>query len=169
MKLYYLKAFVLVVIAALFVMGLAASARAGDDNALKIPRFVSLGKDEIFARTGPSLNYPIRWVYKRRGLPVEIIMEYDTWRQIRDVDGGTAWVHQAMLSGHRTVAIKNKKGVLLRVSADDASSPVVQLDQWVIAGLESCSGKWCRIEISGFKGWAPRSDLWGVYASEEID
>lgn len=169
MKLYCLKAFILVMVAGLLCVGPAVPAPAGDDNALKVPRFVSLGKDEIFARTGPSLNYPIRWVYKRRGLPVEIIMEYDTWRQIRDVDGGTAWVHQAMLSGHRTVAIKNPKGVVLRVSADDTATPVVQLDKGVIAGLESCAGKWCRIEISGFKGWAPRSDLWGVYASEEID
>ena len=54
---------------------------------MPIPRFVSLRSDKVFARTGPALRYPIKWVYVRSGMPIEIIQEFDTWRKVRDIKG----------------------------------------------------------------------------------
>ena len=51
---------------------------------LKVPRFVSLRFGTVYLRTGPGRKYPIDWVYKRRGLPVEVIRDFDTWRRVRD-------------------------------------------------------------------------------------
>ena len=58
----------------------AAAQEAGDsakssESGLPLPRFVSLGANEVNLRTGPDRRYPITWVYKRRGMPVEIIQE----------------------------------------------------------------------------------------------
>ena len=58
---------------------------AYNSSGLKIPRFVSLKKNKVFVRTGPALRYPIKWVYKRNGLPVEIVKEFDTWRKVKDL------------------------------------------------------------------------------------
>ena len=67
---------------------IAAPAWAEDDpkegSGLPLPRFASLKSDSVFARTGPSMDYPIRWIYKREGLPVEIVQEFDVWRKIKD-------------------------------------------------------------------------------------
>lgn len=141
---------------------------AADDSAAKLPRFASLSKDEIFVRTGPALQYPIRWVYQKRGIPVEIVREYDTWRQIRDIDGSIGWVHHAMLSSYRNAIVNAKDGVTLKKSNDSDSTDVVRLEKGVIVAIDVCQEGWCRVKISGFKGWTLRAALWGVYAGEEI-
>lgn len=146
----------------------SVSVQAEGDSASRLPRFASLSKDEIFVRTGPSLQYPIRWTYKKRGLPVEIIREYDTWRQIRDIDGGMGWVHHAMLSGYRNGIVQVKEGVTLRKSSDPVSLEIVRLEYGVLVAIDKCEQVHCRVKISGFKGWLPRTALWGVYEKEEI-
>lgn len=147
---------------------LAPPARA-EEEARKLPRFVSLAKEEIFVRTGPSLQYPIRWVYQKRGLPVEVIREYDTWRQVRDQDGSIGWVHHAMLSALRSAVVRMPEGVTVTASENATAAPVVRLDPGVIVGLKSCVPAWCRVQISGFTGWVPRTALWGIYPDEQID
>lgn len=146
----------------------SASVRADDDSNKRLPRFATLGKDEVFVRTGPALQYPIKWVYNKRGLPVEIIREYETWRQVRDIDGTDGWVHHAMLSGYRNAIIQSKNDVTLLKKPDAGAAPVVRLESGVIVTLDECQPAWCRVGISGFKGWTLRSTLWGVDASEQI-
>jgi SH3-like domain-containing protein len=160
--------FLLAFITVLMALTWSFDSRADQPAVLDAARFASLNKDEIFVRTGPSLQYPIRWVYRKRGLPVEIIREYDTWRQIRDFDGSTGWVHQAMLSGNRRVIIKARPDTAVRSRPNMTGSVLVRLDTGVVAHVLACKDEWCQLRISGFKGWAPRKDLWGIYPSENF-
>ena len=75
------------------------------NSGLPLPRFVSLRADEVNMRTGPGVQYPVEWVYKRQGLPAEIIAEFGTWRKVRDWQGTQGWIHQSMLSGKRNFII----------------------------------------------------------------
>ena len=61
-------------------------------SGLALPRFVSLKVDRVNLRQGPGTDYPTAWVYHRAGLPVEILKEFEGWRQIRDADGAVGWV-----------------------------------------------------------------------------
>ena len=61
-------------------------------SGLPIPRFASLKSDEVNVRTGPGSRYPIDWVFKRKGMPVEIVAEFENWRKIRDWQGAGGWV-----------------------------------------------------------------------------
>jgi SH3-like domain-containing protein len=152
----------------LICIGLMTAAPVFAEESPKLPRFASLKNDEIFVRTGPALQYPIRWVYKKRGLPVEIVKEYDTWRQIRDFDGGVGWVHQAMLSPYRSAIIIAKDGITALVKPEQNAGSVVKLDRGVVAAIDECEPAWCEVRISGFRGWVPRAELWGIYPGEEI-
>jgi SH3-like domain-containing protein len=136
-------------------------------SSLPIPRFVSLRTDPINLRTGPGVRYPVDWVYVRRRLPVEIIAEFDTWRQIRDPDGTEGWVHQTMLSGRRTAVIKVPSGVLRREGSDTAAV-IAHLEKGVIVAVQRCpaSTDYCRIEVNGIQGWLKRDQVWGVYPTE---
>src|SRR5690606_13563935 len=58
-----------------------------------IPRFVSLASDEVNVRTGQGPKYPVKWVYTTKNRPVEVILEYDAWRKVKDMDGEQGWVH----------------------------------------------------------------------------
>src|SRR5476649_1199442 len=49
-------------------------------SGLPIPRFASLRSDEVNVRTGPGTRYPVDWVFKRKGMPIEIVAEYENWR-----------------------------------------------------------------------------------------
>ena len=132
---------------------------------LPVPRFVTLGTDEVNVRKGPGTRYPISIVIKRDGLPVEITREYDVWRQIRDIDGDGGWVHKQMVSGRRAVIVKGHT-TALHEEADDNSRPVVKLEPGVIASLHTCKGNWCSVKAQTYSGWIKKSDIWGVYPDE---
>lgn len=140
-----------------------------NSSGLPIPRFITLRSDKVFVRTGPALRYPIKWIFVRDGMPVEIIQEFDTWRKIRDIKGDEGWVHQSLLSGKRNAVVTAEKGtVVLRKPASDAK-PVALLEQNVQVSLLQCHQDWCRVEAGGFSGWTQRNSLYGVYADEELD
>lgn len=134
---------------------------------LPVPRFVTLGPEEVNLRTGPGIRYPIRLVIRKQGLPVEVIREFDVWRQIRDKDGDEGWVHKSMLSGRRSAVTIGSTQVLLR-KPDESARPVVRLEPGVIATLDKCEAVWCRLAVGGYDGWIKRDVIWGVYADEEF-
>lgn len=156
----------------LILMVLACPALAEDDpkegSGLPLPRFASLKSDNVFVRTGPSTDYPIRWVYKREGLPVEIVQEFDVWRKIKDPDGEIGWVHKILLSGTRTAIIETKDPVMAW-GDDDGTSPVAKLENRVIATVSECNEKFCKLELMPFQGWVEKKFLWGVYPSEILN
>ncbi|MDA5194626.1 SH3 domain-containing protein [Govanella unica] len=142
----------------------AEDTRVGNSG-LPVPRMVSLGAQEINMRSGPGTRYPIKWVYTRKSLPVQVEAEFDIWRKIRDRDGESGWVHGSMLSGRRTVEIRGHDGsaiTVLRDKASDQSNAVLRAESGVIAELIECADDWCRLRIDGKKGWAPRQSLWGL-------
>jgi len=137
-------------------------------SGLPIPRFASLRSDEVNVRTGPGTRYPVDWVFKRKGMPVEIVAEYEVWRKIRDWQGASGWVHQSLLTGKRTFIVPNKPVSLHRTPTPSAEV-VAKLEPEVTGEIRSCQGDWCRVSAQGVTGWLARSDFWGVYRAEPIN
>lgn len=142
---------------------------AKSSSGLPIPRYVSLADEKVIMRTGPGLRYPIKWIYQRQNLPVEVIQEFDTWRKVRDIDGDDGWVHQSLLTGIRTVMVKGENPVSLYREADDGSAVLARFEPGVVARATSCAGAWCEITSGGYSGFAQRKFLWGIYDSEDFD
>lgn len=138
-------------------------------SGLPLPRFVSISSDKAFVRSGPAPRYPIKWVYKKDGLPVEIIQEFDVWRKVRDNAGDEGWINKALLSDRRSVIIRGDQIVDMREDAAASSRVMARMEPGVIARLQKCEGGWCRLSVGGFEGWAERKALWGVYPQETID
>lgn len=138
-------------------------------SGLPIPRFVSLADEKVIMRTGPGLRYPIKWVYQRQKLPVEVIQEFDTWRKVRDIDGDDGWVHQSLLTGIRTVMVKGEKEMPLHKEPESGSPVIARFETGVVARAKVCASNWCEIESGGYSGWAQRKFLWGIYDSEDFD
>lgn len=146
----------------LFAAGLGfAAPGAGAQSGLPLPRYVSLQADKVNVRTGPGVRYPVEWVLVKRGIPVEIVAEFEHWRKIRDWQGTEGWVHQSLLSGERTAIVMDEVRILHR-GADEASAAVAKLEPGVVGRLLSCEGDWCRLEVAGFRGWIQRAGLWGA-------
>jgi SH3-like domain-containing protein len=150
-------------------LALPAWASEGTNSGLPIPRFVALKSDETNIRTGPGTRYPIQWIYRRAGMPVEVVEEFDLWRKVRDMDGTSGWVHKTMVVGKRTVMIKGSETRVVRIDADARAKPILKLEPSVIASVLECMPDWCRIQISGRKGWIEKQYLWGAYKDEVFD
>nr|WP_290980624.1 SH3 domain-containing protein [Hyphomicrobium sp.] len=154
--------------------GMADDAPAVTGSGLPVPRFVSLKSDRVNLRNGPGTDYPTGWVYRRAGLPVEVIKEFETWRQVRDAEGATGWVLQSLLSGRRTGLVlpwERKSGSpppLVPIMAGDSerSGVVAKVEAGVIADLHSCDGRWCRVTVDQYSGFVEQKKLWGVYEGE---
>jgi SH3-like domain-containing protein len=142
-----------------FTAQVAAAERA-------LPRFVSLRADKVNVRAGPGVQYPVVWVFVRRGLPVEIVAEFDLWRKIRDREGVEGWVHRSLLAGTRAVIVTGDTHVLFR-DPDAGSAPVAQVEAGVVARLLACTVGWCRVKAASHRGWIERAYLWGVYPNEQ--
>ncbi len=143
---------------------LQANAQESRNN-LPLPRWAALSSKEVNLRLGPGERYPIDWVIKERGLPVEIQKEFENWRQIKLQDGTVGWVHRIMLSGSRNAMIVADKQLLYRQPT--STSPVqARLEKNVLVKIDKCLKTWCFLEVQGFEGWAPKQALWGVYPHE---
>lgn len=153
----------------LFGTTLPAIAETGRVTGLQLPRFVSLRPNEVNLRAGPGLRYPIQWVYQRANMPVEVIGEFETWRQIRDWQGTTGWVHEVMIQAQRTARITGNEPRLLRREPETGANPVAMLEPGVIGKLEICRNSWCQIRVEGHSGWLPRSHFYGIYAGETLE
>ena len=151
-----------------FLLGIAGHAYTEESAPpLPVPRFVTLGTDEVNVRTGPGLRYPIKFIFNKEGFPVEIIKEFDVWRQIGSRDGDEGWVHKSLLSGKRAVIITGHIQTLFK-SPDNGTKPVVRLEPGVIAILDRCDNEWCYLSVASYKGWMKRESLWGVYPDEKF-
>lgn len=146
--------------------------RTGRETGLPIPRFVSLKAQSARMRIGPSFENPVKWLYTAPGLPMEIIEEYGNWRQVRDCDGISGWMHRSLLSARRTaiVAPWKVKPTGLYAGASQSSGVAALLAPRVRLRINSCKEKWCNISVPEHRmsGFVDRSHLWGVYPSEAI-
>ncbi|HRJ69438.1 MAG TPA: SH3 domain-containing protein [Beijerinckiaceae bacterium] len=162
----------------LCLLGLIASPvmASGTDNTgtvtgLPIPRFVSLKPSDTPMREGPSKDHRIKWVFKREGLPVEIMAEFDTWRRVRDSEGTEGWVFHSRLSSRRTALVapwSKEKTLPLYEREGEGNAVVARLQPGVLANIESCNGRWCRVNGEGFRGWMKQDFMWGVYPGEAV-
>ncbi|MAC80909.1 MAG: aspartyl-trna synthetase [Rhodobacteraceae bacterium] len=142
--------------------------RRGQVTNLPIPRYVSLKSSEGNVRRGPSRAHKIDWVFTRRGMPLMITAEHGHWRRVQDRDGAGGWVHYALLSGVRTVLVE--KDMVQGHTRPEETAPVTAMfEMGVVAKLGDCDPDWCRISAGGYKGWVPKTTIWGVDADEIRD
>ena len=150
-----------------------AARKAGPSTGLPLPRFVSLKADEVNVRRGPGWDHAIAWVFRRAGLPVEVIAEFDVWRQVRDSEGATGWVVGSLLSGRRTVLVapwEAEKGTIdMHEGASRSSRVSARLSPGVLGDVKECDGSWCRILIGGVSGYIAQDAVWGAYPGETVD
>lgn len=140
---------------------LAAEERRTGPSGLPLPRFASLASDEVNMRKGPGPEYPIRWVYRRKGLPMRIVDEADVWRKVEDPDGEVGWIHSSRLSSRRTIMVRG--GIAeVRRTPSRAARLLLRVEPGVIGYMSRCQPDWCLVEFDGVRGWVERERLWGV-------
>jgi SH3-like domain-containing protein len=146
--------------------GIAHAQEASMDN-LPLPRWAVIAVDEINLRTGPGKRYPIDWVIKKKGLPVEITQEFDSWRLIHEPGGSSGWVNRTMMSSVRNVMIQHDQTMFAK--PDETTRIIARLQKGVVGRAVTCTPVWCRLKVESYEGWVPKDTLWGVYPQESFE
>ncbi len=131
--------------------------------------FSSFRASETNVRSGPGQNYPIKFTYKVKGIPVRVVSEYDNWNEVEDYEGQTGWVMQSLLTKKRMLMIYSKKPTVeMRKKNNLDAHLVYRLENFVIGEFIKCEEQWCAIKVNGKKGWVEKADVFGVESNRII-
>ena len=121
--------------------------------------FISLKKDKVNVRYGPSLESPIKYVYKKINLPIKQIDKNENFRRIIDIKNNSGWIHVSQLKQvNSIIPLKDK---ILFQEPSNFSKPLAKIKKGRILIVKKCDENWCLIKTSKFKGWIKNTHVWG--------
>jgi len=129
-------------------------------NVVGDEKFLSLKKDKVNVRYGPSFDFPIKYIYKKKNLPIKEIDKKENFRRIIDFKKNSGWIHLSQLKKiNSAIAVENK---ILFKKSTFFSEPLANIKKGRLLVIQKCEKDWCKIETKGFKGWVSKKNLWGA-------
>ena len=122
--------------------------------------FLSLKKNKVNVRYGPSLESPIKYIYKMIDLPVKQIDKKENWRRIIDSNNNSGWIHWSQLKKINSIIPLEDK--ILFKKPSNFSKPLAKIKKGRVLVLQKCDGVWCQIKSEKFKGWIKTDNVWGL-------
>ena len=123
-------------------------------------KFLSLKKNKVNVRYGPSFDFPVKYVYKKIDLPIKQIDKKENFRRIIDYKKNSGWIHISQLKkANSVIAIEDK---LLFKKPTIFSEPITSIKKGRLLIIKKCEKDWCKIESENFKGWVDKKNLWGM-------
>lgn len=148
------SAFIVTLLLALLVAPLRAQDRT-------LPYWASLRYEKVNMRVGPSAEYPVAWVYLRKGLPVKVVRIREGWRLVEDHQGTQGWIAASQLDPARAGLVTGADLADVRAEPTPASALRWRAEPGVVMRLKTCREGWCEVDIEGRKGWVSAARLWG--------
>ena len=121
--------------------------------------FLSLKNKKVNVRYGPSLNSPIKYIYKKKYLPVKVIDKKEHFRRIIDHKKNSGWIHKTQLIKANSLIVMEDKIVFSKNSK--FSKPLFKLEKGRLVILKKCISSWCKIKSDNYTGWMQIQNSWG--------
>ena len=121
--------------------------------------YLSLKKNKVNVRYGPSIESPIKFIYKKINLPIKQIDKKENWRRIIDFKNNSGWIHLSQLKPASSV-IPLKEKILFKYPSI-FSKPLAKIQKGRVLIVQKCSESWCKIKSEKFKGWIKMENIWG--------
>ena len=123
--------------------------------------FRTLRNDKVNLRQGPSLEYPIKIIYKKKFLPILVQDSSNNFRKVRDHENNSGWIHISQLS-KKKAAITIEDNLILFSNSTIYSNPIAVLKKGRLVKINKCKDNWCKVKTAKFKGWLQKNNLWGL-------
>tara|TARA_B100000965_G_scaffold160465_1_gene133736 strand:+ start:367 stop:813 length:447 start_codon:yes stop_codon:yes gene_type:complete len=123
--------------------------------------FLTLRYDKVHLRQGPSREYPIKILYKKKFLPVLIQDKSDNFRKIRDHENNSGWIHVSQLSKKKAAIVIDEQLIMFK-NPTIYSKPIAVLKKGRLAKIIKCKEIWCKAKSDKYKGWVKKNSLWGL-------
>ena len=121
--------------------------------------FLSLKKNKVNVRYGPSFKSPVKYIYKKINLPIKQIDKKENFRRIIDLKNNSGWIHISQLKKiNSMIAIEDK---ILFKKPSNFSKPVAKLKKGRLLIVLKCQDNWCKIKTDKFTGWTEYKNTWG--------
>ena len=122
-------------------------------------KFISLKKNKTNVRYGPSLDYPIKYIYRKVNLPVKQIDKKENWRRVIFLDNNSGWIHWSQLRPSNSVITIQDK--ILFKKPSNFSEPFVRLEKGRLLVIKKCENDWCNVVTDDYSGWIKIKNVWG--------
>tara|TARA_B100001113_G_C20980218_1_gene565716 strand:+ start:79 stop:522 length:444 start_codon:yes stop_codon:yes gene_type:complete len=140
---------ILIILFSLFFFSISAA-----DNI-----FLSLKKNKVNVRYGPSFESPVKFIYKKKDLPIKQIDQKENWRRIVDSKNNSGWIHWSQLKPINSVIPLSNK--ILFQKPSNFSKPLAKIQKGKVLLLQKCDKEWCKVKTDKFNGWIKTDSLWG--------
>ncbi len=121
--------------------------------------FLSLKKNKVNVRYGPSFESPVKYIYKKVNLPIKQIDKKENWRRIIDFKNNSGWIHWSQLKKINSIIPLEDK--ILFKKASYFSTPLAKIKKGRVLIIQKCAGAWCKIKSENFNGWVKTDNIWG--------
>jgi len=121
--------------------------------------FLSLKKNKVNVRYGPGFNYEVKYIYRKKNLPVKIIDKKENFRKVIDVKKNSGWIHISQLKKSKSFIITKDKILFKRPSI--FSKPIVKIEKGRLLIYKKCQELWCKVETGNYTGWVEINNIWG--------
>ena len=128
-------------------------------NLLANEYFLTLRNDKVNLRLGPSFDYPIKIIYKKKYLPVLIKEKSENFRKIQDHENNSGWIHISQLSKKKSVI--TLKDLILYNRPTIYSKPLVNIESGRLLLVTKCKDNWCKVKSGKYSGWIKNNEIWG--------
>ncbi len=122
--------------------------------------FLSLKKNKVNVRYGPSFESPVKFIYKKMNLPIKQIDKKENWRRIIDLKNNGGWIHRSQLKPINSIIPLEEK--ILFKSPSNFSKPLAKIQKGRLLIIQKCIEGWCKIKSEKFKGWIKTNNIWGT-------
>ncbi len=122
--------------------------------------FLSLKKNKVNVRYGPSIDSPVKFVYLKINLPIKQIDKKENWRRIIDLKNNSGWIHWSQLKPiNSIIPLKDK---ILFKNPSYFSKPLAKIQKGRVLVIQKCRERWCKVKTNKFKGWIKTDNIWGT-------
>ena len=121
--------------------------------------FLMLKNNKVNVRYGPDLNSPIKYIYKKKFLPVKVIDKKENFRRIIDFKNNSGWIHTSQLSKIKSFILLEDKTLFSKPTK--YSKPILIISKGRLLLVKKCKAKWCKIKTEKYIGWLKTNNVWG--------
>jgi len=123
--------------------------------------YLLLKNNKVNVRYGPGFDYPIKFVYKKKNLPIRIIDKKENFRRIIDFKNNSGWIHASQLKkGEAFILLEDQ---ILFKKPTKYSKPVLKIAKGRLLVVKKCKETWCRVKTENYTGWIKSEKVWGTF------
>tara|TARA_Y100000817_G_C16806246_1_gene522069 strand:- start:570 stop:1013 length:444 start_codon:yes stop_codon:yes gene_type:complete len=122
--------------------------------------YLTLRSDTVNLRQGPSFEHAIKFIYKKKFLPVLVIDKSYNFRKVIDHENNSGWIHISQLS-KKKAALNDRENSIIFRKPSKYSRPIAVVEKGRLFLVKKCRKNWCKIETGNYSGWIEKQNLKG--------